>query len=98
MDIPFPANLSRRFLPAKTLTRRSGVHWLPDGKNGRLQRRRGAAEGECRRFRNQPARNLDWGEPIKPREIMRNARAAFQKALQIDPNFKKATAGLDALK
>lgn len=27
-----------------------------------------------------------------------NARAAFEKALQIDPNFKKATAGLDALK
>jgi Tfp pilus assembly protein PilF len=35
-------------------------------------------------------------EPTKPSGDARNARASFQKALEIDPNFKKASDGLDA--
>jgi tetratricopeptide (TPR) repeat protein len=38
------------------------------------------------------------GRAYKGKGDVANARAAFEKALQIDPNFKKATAGLDALR
>lgn len=38
------------------------------------------------------------GRAYKAADDLNHARASFQKALQIDPNFKRASAGLDALR
>jgi hypothetical protein len=49
-------------------------------------------------YPNSASAQFGLGRAYQGKGDSENARAAFQRALQIDPNFKKASVGLDALK
>ena len=52
----------------------------------------------ARDYPNSASAQYGLGRAYKAAGDLENARAAFQKALQIDPNYKKAADGMNALR